>query len=553
VNKPPDSSEQSVADAEGKLASLSVQIDAMQAALVRLLQDVVSAESRLEQSHAAQLVAVNEQLVVATLTSQANAEAAVQALADAARSSMLDPLTRLPNRTTLLDRFAQAVAQAKRHGTRFALLFLDLDNFKLLNDTHGHAFGDKVLCLVAARMLSAVREADTVSRHGGDEFVILVAELNQPGDAHTVAEKLMAALSAPAEVDGHVVVVTASVGIAIYPDDGRDADSLINRADAAMYESKRPRAGGVALLGASPAIQPAGGAVGGATSQHPTDPTDAARGHAHLREANEKLVLAVLGAQELLAAAEQAREWQTAFMNAVVKELRSPTAPVRIASAMLGRSRDDDPLLPRVQQIVERRMAEMSRLVGNLIEASQTAPRGLALDRRWVDLAQVVSTAVAAYRPAIDRRGQRFELSLPPGALGVLGDAARLEQIVCNLLENACTHTPEGGRISLLVTVDADALTLTVSDDGAGISPQMLPHVFEPFAQGSCSLDLDGIGLGIGLTVVRALVRAHGGDLVAHSAGPRLGSQFVVTLPRAAAAPLALTAGSASGAASPQQ
>jgi len=134
----------------------------------------------------------------------------------------------------------------------------------------------------------------------------------------------------------------------------------------------------------------------------------------------------------------------------------------------------------------------------------------------------------------MDERGQRFESTRPPGPLGVSGDAARLGQIVSNLLDNACTHTHEGGRIRLTVTVDAETLTLTVADDGIGITPQMLPYVFEPFVLDDLALGFNGIGLGIGLTVVRALVRAHGGNLVAHSAGARRGSQFVVTLPLAA-------------------
>ena len=134
MNQTPDPTDQSVADAEGELARLGVQVEAMRALLVRLTQDVVSAEARLDQTQAAGLVEVNEQLVLAALASQADAEAAAQALQDAVQSAELDALTQLPNRTTLLDRFAQALANARRHGARFALLFLDLDNFKQLND-----------------------------------------------------------------------------------------------------------------------------------------------------------------------------------------------------------------------------------------------------------------------------------------------------------------------------------------------------------------------------------------------------------------------------------
>jgi signal transduction histidine kinase len=131
------------------------------------------------------------------------------------------------------------------------------------------------------------------------------------------------------------------------------------------------------------------------------------------------------------------------------------------------------------------------------------------------------------------------------------GDAIRLQQIVSNLLDNASKHTYDGGRISLSAVVTADSMALTVSDDGIGITPQMLPYVFEPFVQDTRTLGFHGVGLGIGLTVVRALAQAHGGDLVAHSAGAGRGSQFVVTLPLAASSPIAQAAGAASVAAGP--
>jgi diguanylate cyclase len=534
VNPQPDPTDGAVASAEGKLSRLGVQVEAMQAALVRLLQDVVRAERRLEQNQVAQLVEANEKLVLAALASRTEAETVSAALDEAAHAAVLDELTRLPNRAALVDRCAQAIAHGRRHGSRFAVLFLDLDNFKQLNDAHGHAFGDQVLRLVADRMVAAVRAVDTVSRHGGDEFVVLLVELNQARDAQVVAGKLLEAISAPAQVDGVQVNVTASVGMACFPDDGQELETLVARADAAMYASKRRQAADVDTT-AAPAAAPAGAPAPQPGPAVASADLAAARWQADMREANEKLVLAALSAQELREAAELARQRQAALMAAVADELSNPTAPIRIATAMLGRVPGDEPLLPRVRQIVEQRLAYMSRLVGSLIEASNVEAGGLEIERRWVDMGEVIDAAIAAYRPTMDERDQRFESTRPPGPLGVSGDAARLGQIVSNLLDNACTHTHEGGRIRLSVTVDAETLTLTVADDGIGITPQMLPYVFEPFALDDLALGFNGIGLGIGLTVVRALVRAHGGNLVAHSAGARRGSQFVVTLPLAAA------------------
>jgi diguanylate cyclase (GGDEF)-like protein len=552
VTQIPDPTDKSVADAKGELARLGVEVEEMQAVLMRLMQDVARAESRLDRSQVARLVEVNEQLVVAAMTAQADADTAAQALRDAAHGASLDALTQLPSRTTLRDRFAQAVANAKRHGARFALLFLDLDDFKQFNDVRGHAFGDKVLRLAADRMRSVVREVDTVSRHGGDEFLVLLAELNQPGDAQTVAEKLIAAIGTPAELDGHVVSVTASVGIAIYPDDGEDVDTLIARADAAMYRKKRRRAGGIAFHGKAPVEGP-GLRAQPDSPAHQTDrktaseAAEAERRLADLREANEKLVLAVLTAQELQAAAERARQRQTALLAAVAEELRNPMAPIRIATTMLGFPPTDDPLLPHMQRIVERQLTHMARLIGNLVDAVNVDTGGLELDRRVVDMAQVIDRAVAAIRPMMVERGQQFDLHGPPGAIEVQGDAARLEQIVSNLLDNASRFTQDGGRISLSVVVTGDTLTLTVSDNGIGISPKVLPHLFEPFVQDDQALGMDAVGLGIGLTVARALAQAHGGSILAHSAGPSRGSEFVVTLPLAAGVRIAPAAGSASG------
>ena len=129
------------------------------------------------------LVKANERLILESLRAQVEAESAMQALHEVSHRAEHDPLTELPNRVLLLDRFEQAIASAKRHGSRLALLFMDLNEFKQINDTHGHGTGDQVLKLVAQRLASSVREADTVSRHGGDEFLILLTEVSQASDA----------------------------------------------------------------------------------------------------------------------------------------------------------------------------------------------------------------------------------------------------------------------------------------------------------------------------------------------------------------------------------
>ena len=149
-----------------------------------------------------------------------------------------DFLTNLPNRVLLNDRITQAIALAKRRGTRLAVLFLDLDNFKYINDSLGHAIGDELLKSVARALCACVRSSDTVSRQGGDEFVILVTEDKYAEDAALPANKILAALALPHSIAEHELHVTASIGISVYPEDGHDTETLIKNADTAMYHAK---------------------------------------------------------------------------------------------------------------------------------------------------------------------------------------------------------------------------------------------------------------------------------------------------------------------------
>jgi diguanylate cyclase len=225
------------------------------AALTKLHQDVVDAEERVVETNAAQLLEANEHLVVSSLQAHADSEAAAKMIRESSRPAEFDELTELPNRATLLDRFALALENAARKNVQVALLFLDLDNFKEINDTLGHAVGDHALRRAAQCLTSAVRGGDTVSRHGGDEFLILLAEVSKGADAILVAEKVIAALGAPSPIGDHVLSLRASIGISIYPDDGADAATLIERADAAMYVAKKHGLGSFVILGHGPTVE----------------------------------------------------------------------------------------------------------------------------------------------------------------------------------------------------------------------------------------------------------------------------------------------------------
>lgn len=165
-----------------------------------------------------------------------------QMKAELLRAARYDELTGLPNRRLLRDRIDSALAHCGRKQSSIALLYVDLDDFKQVNDTFGHAAGDRLLTEVARRMSDCVRETDTVGRLGGDEFVVLLEDIARREDAELVAGKLGEALSAPVHVEGRAVPLRASVGLALYPEDGRDVGQLLKHADGAMYRVKRGRA-----------------------------------------------------------------------------------------------------------------------------------------------------------------------------------------------------------------------------------------------------------------------------------------------------------------------
>ena len=150
-----------------------------------------------------------------------------------------DVLTDLPNRVLFNDRLTQSISLAERQAKQLAVLFVDLDYFKKINDSLGHAVGDKLLQSIAGRLLACVRRTDTVSRLGGDEFVVLLSQVEHAEDAAFSARKILRALTSPHRVDSKILDINVSIGISTYPGDGRDAEGLMNKADAAMYEAKQ--------------------------------------------------------------------------------------------------------------------------------------------------------------------------------------------------------------------------------------------------------------------------------------------------------------------------
>jgi diguanylate cyclase (GGDEF)-like protein/PAS domain S-box-containing protein len=161
-----------------------------------------------------------------------------RAEAQAAERAFVDPLTRLPNRVRFLERLETELAQSRRYGRRLAVVHLDVDGFKFVNDNWGHGVGDRLLQSLALRLTRGVREVDTIARIGGDEFLILVPDLKQSGDMSRFAQKLVGLIARPVELEDRTLQITASVGVATFPDDGQTADELLRSADTAMYRAK---------------------------------------------------------------------------------------------------------------------------------------------------------------------------------------------------------------------------------------------------------------------------------------------------------------------------
>jgi len=186
-----------------------------------------------------QMREANENLISATVHALKMTEVAELATRKMAYMAEHDFLTGLPNRALLTDRLAQSISLAKRHDKKVALMYLDLDHFKHINDSLGHAIGDQLLQSVAKRLQACIRHSDTVSRQGGDEFVVLLADIEEVQDAALTAEKLIKAVAHPYLIDGHRLHISLSIGISLYPDDGSNTETVFRNADTAMYHAKK--------------------------------------------------------------------------------------------------------------------------------------------------------------------------------------------------------------------------------------------------------------------------------------------------------------------------
>lgn len=253
---------------------------------------------------------------------------------------------------------------------------------------------------------------------------------------------------------------------------------------------------------------------------------------AMLREANENLVMATVNAQSLRDDAEAANRRQNEFLAMLAHELRNPLSPISMAAAMLEWAPDASPQQLNLTRVIGRQVDHMAHLLDDLLDAARITSGKVMLSIQPVLLSEVLEQAVETIEPRIRERQQSLRLDLPAEAPVVDGDKVRLTQVFSNLLGNASKYTGDFGALSLSAAVHGDELVVTIEDNGRGIAPDIIAHIFDLFTQGPRSLARSEGGLGVGLNVVRNLVTMHHGTVEAHSAGVDGGSRFTVTLPR---------------------
>jgi signal transduction histidine kinase len=219
------------------------------------------------------------------------------------------------------------------------------------------------------------------------------------------------------------------------------------------------------------------------------------------------------------------------FLAMLAHELRNPLAPIRTGLEILRRVGELPPTAARTRDMMERQLTHLVRLVDDLLDVSRVSRGKLELRLAPLTLAQVLNDALETCQPAIAAAGHMLSLDLPEQPLPLRGDLTRLAQVFSNLVNNASKYTPAGGRIAVWARADGESVVVEVADNGSGIAPDMLPHVFDLFAQGRGSTQVSQAGLGIGLWLVKKLVELHQGTIAARSPGSGLGSTFTVRLP----------------------
>jgi signal transduction histidine kinase/ActR/RegA family two-component response regulator len=313
-------------------------------------------------------------------------------------------------------------------------------------------------------------------------------------------------------------------------------ESMVRTDDLATYKQT-----GIRAVQTTPLLSRSGTLVGMISTHwnRPHEPTKRdlqmldilARQAADLIERNKAAAALRAQTAELLSADRHKDE----FLATLAHELRNPLAPLRTGLAVLKSCPPD--AADRVLQMMERQLGHMVHLIDDLLEVSRVSRGMVTLNKQRVTLRTVIDTAVETSRPLLEAAQHRFDVTMPGSPLWLEADTTRVAQIIANLLNNAAKYTPKGGHVVLAVEAHDEGVQIRVTDTGIGIAPEMLPKVFDMFAQVEHSLERSGGGLGIGLSLAKRLAVMHGGSITAESEGPGKGSTFKVQLPLAAAPP----------------
>jgi PAS domain S-box-containing protein len=220
------------------------------------------------------------------------------------------------------------------------------------------------------------------------------------------------------------------------------------------------------------------------------------------------------------------------FLAMLAHELRNPLAPISAAAHLLRITAHDEQRTRHAGGVIERQARHLTELVNDLLDVSRVKRGLVELEKENIDIKAVVAGAVEQVRPLVESRGHQLAIRLADEQASVVGDRTRLTQVLSNVLNNAAKYTPQGGHIELDVQVCASTVSVTVTDDGSGIAPGLLPHLFDLFSQGERTPDRSQGGLGLGLALVKSIMELHGGQVQAWSAGVGRGASFTLSLPR---------------------
>lgn len=503
----------------GLAEAVDAQFLGMETLVRRLRSELAAATRGLPDAKTEQITELTELLSAAALhTARSAADAAdvVSAQRNSPRLFELDALTELPNRALFRDRFAQALAHARRRSSRIGLLFIDLDEFKSINDRYGHTVGDHVLRLVARRLAAAVRDGDTVSRHGGDEFLVLLSEVSDAADVATLAGVVRRALSGALRVGEDVIEIGASIGVSVFPEDGEDQDTLVQRADEAMFNAKRRRRGGeVGSFVDSTSVD--------ARAEHtsalaPSFTELALREAEHriqaLRLSNEELLLSALVAADLQQRAERAAAEQAELLSVGAHELRGSLFAMQSAVQTLVLTEGDPAHLPRLTLVLQRQIANISRITGDLLDVARLNSGRLALEYAPINACQMVVDTVAEWPRHLGTTTiEMDDVPVEPGAV-ILADAARIRQVLIASLTLLSNRDPAPLRIRVSVRrVNSQCRIMLVASGTAQSAHSTAGDDVDVVLRAASPMRSGRITPKLSLVLIRQLLKAHDGAL----------------------------------------